>query len=123
MVTENTLTFDIYDRDAESLAARYESKTFEQVHEDVLDLVPDSDGIVLDIGAGSGRDAAWFACPSQIFMQPSEDRHGEGRGRPGIQQCCRDPLLVRNDHLARRYSGTGVLATDGINPNTTTLAA
>jgi len=61
MESKTTATFDAYDREADSLAARYESKTFEEVHGDVLDLVPDSTGLVLDIGAGSGRDAAWFA--------------------------------------------------------------
>ncbi len=53
MGTESTKTADVYDRDAESLAARYESTTFEEVHGDILDLAPD--------GAGSDRDAAWFA--------------------------------------------------------------
>lgn len=60
MGTKST-TDSVYDRDAESLAARYESKTFEEVHADVVDLAPDSAGLVLDIGAGLGRDAAWFA--------------------------------------------------------------
>ena len=46
-------------------------------------------------------------------MQPSEDRHGEGRGRLGIQQHCRVPLLVRHDRPAHRYSRTGVFAMDG----------
>jgi SAM-dependent methyltransferase len=54
-------TNDVYNREADSLAASYESKAFEEVHSDVLDLVPESAGLVLDIGAGSGRDAAWFA--------------------------------------------------------------
>ena len=59
-------------------------------------------------------------CPSRILMQPSEDRHGEGRGRPRIQQRCRVPLLVHDDRPARRYSMAGVFATDGSNPDTTT---
>ena len=56
-----TSPFDVYDRDAKSLATHYESKTFEEVHADVVDLAPADVGLVLDIGAGSGRDAAWFA--------------------------------------------------------------
>ncbi len=43
------------------MAARYESKTFEEAHRNVLDLVSEHPGPVLDIGAGSGRDATWFA--------------------------------------------------------------
>ena len=50
----------------------------------------------------------------------SEDRRGEGRGRPGIPQRRRAPLLVRDDRLARLDPRTGVFATDGSNPDTTT---
>jgi hypothetical protein len=34
-------------------------------------------------------------------MQPSEDRHDEGRERLGIPQRRWVPLLVRDDHSAR----------------------
>jgi SAM-dependent methyltransferase len=73
MGTKITTTSDIYDREAESLAASYESKAFEEVHSDVLDLVPESVGLVLDIGAGSGRDAAWFAAHKHevIAVEPA----------------------------------------------------
>ena len=48
-----------YDRQAAELARLYETLPFEQVHEDALDLVPDRPAASsLDIGAGSGRDAA-----------------------------------------------------------------
>ena len=47
-----------YDADAAALAAQYESITFERVHRSVLHLFPQPPGNVLDIGAGSGRDAA-----------------------------------------------------------------
>lgn len=53
-------------------------------------------------------------------MQPSEDRHDEGRERLGIPQRRRVPLLVRDDRPARRYSRIGVFATGGNNPDTTT---
>ncbi len=61
METNNSVSFSIYDQKAESLADRYESITFEEVHGDILDLLTDTEGLVLDVGAGSGRDAAWFA--------------------------------------------------------------
>ena len=60
------------------------------------------------------------SCGSRIFMQPLADRHGEGHGRQGIQQHCRVPRFVRDDRPARRYPRTGVFATDGSNPDTTT---
>lgn len=50
-----------YVQDAEALSAYYESKTFAHIHADVLDILPAHAGLVLDVGAGSGRDAAWFA--------------------------------------------------------------
>jgi len=73
MGTENIKTTGVYDREAESLAASYESKSFEEVHSGVLDLVPEPAGLVLDIGAGSGRDAAWFADHEQevIAVEPA----------------------------------------------------
>ncbi len=47
-----------YGSEAERLAVQYESIRFEDVHTDVLHLFPKSPAHVLDIGAGTGRDAA-----------------------------------------------------------------
>ena len=52
---------DFYDRHAEEFARRYEAIPFERAHGRIINWLPDSPGIVLDVGAGSGRDAAWFA--------------------------------------------------------------
>lgn len=49
------------DANVSALADLYESTTFEAVHEGVLDLLPERTSDVLDVGAGSGRDAAWLA--------------------------------------------------------------
>jgi SAM-dependent methyltransferase len=46
---------------AQALAVRYENIDFETLHADVLHLFPKAPADVLDIGAGSGRDAAAFA--------------------------------------------------------------
>lgn len=50
-----------YARNAKSLGQRYESITFEAVHSGVLDLLPPAPARVLDVGAGTGRDAAALA--------------------------------------------------------------
>jgi SAM-dependent methyltransferase len=50
-----------YAAEADELFARYESLAFENVHRAVLHLLPTTPARVLDIGAGTGRDAAWFA--------------------------------------------------------------
>jgi SAM-dependent methyltransferase len=51
----------LYDRRARTLADRYESIRFEEVHAAILDLLPKPPATVLDVGAGSGRDAAALA--------------------------------------------------------------
>lgn len=50
-----------YDRNAQRLAENYESLTFETVHQDLLPYLPQLPARVLDIGAGSGRDASALA--------------------------------------------------------------
>jgi protein-L-isoaspartate O-methyltransferase len=50
-----------YAEAADLLVEQYESVSFAEVHRDVLHLIPAQSGAVLDIGAGSGRDAAALA--------------------------------------------------------------
>ncbi|MER7705937.1 class I SAM-dependent methyltransferase [Kitasatospora sp. NPDC097605] len=50
-----------YGEEAERLAAQYEAVTFAEVHREALHLFPPRPADVLDIGAGSGRDAAALA--------------------------------------------------------------
>lgn len=50
-----------YAESAERLGRVYESVSFETVHEALLDLLPDPPARVLDVGAGTGRDAAALA--------------------------------------------------------------
>ncbi len=47
-----------YARNAEWLAKRYESLSFETVHQESLSFLPPAPARVADIGAGTGRDAA-----------------------------------------------------------------
>jgi SAM-dependent methyltransferase len=47
-----------YSEKAEALAQQYESVSFEDVHGDVLALLPQPPARALDVGAGTGRDAA-----------------------------------------------------------------
>ena len=50
-----------YDDEAPELFRHYESISAAELHDAVLHLIPKSPGSVADIGAGTGRDAAWFA--------------------------------------------------------------
>ncbi|WP_199230267.1 bifunctional 2-polyprenyl-6-hydroxyphenol methylase/3-demethylubiquinol 3-O-methyltransferase UbiG [Azospirillum sp. TSH58] len=47
-----------YGENAEALTEQYESVAFADVHRDVLHLFPTRPSRILDIGAGTGRDAA-----------------------------------------------------------------
>ncbi|WP_018984307.1 class I SAM-dependent methyltransferase [Salinimonas chungwhensis] len=49
-----------YTKNAEKLTAQYNSVSFEKVHQSWLSEIPD-EGFVLDVGAGSGRDARYLA--------------------------------------------------------------
>ena len=52
---------DWYDEHAGTVAELYEKATFETANGWYSHLLPPSPAAVLDVGAGSGRDASWFA--------------------------------------------------------------
>ncbi|WP_018950953.1 class I SAM-dependent methyltransferase [Thioalkalivibrio sp. AKL12] len=52
---------DFYSDHADGFFAEYQALAFEEVHAAWCGLLPDSPGFALDIGAGSGRDAAALA--------------------------------------------------------------
>lgn len=60
-VPQSQRSVSVYDGSAERMADLYESTSFDQVHVDVLDLLPETGTAVLDVGAGSGRDASALA--------------------------------------------------------------
>jgi 2-polyprenyl-3-methyl-5-hydroxy-6-metoxy-1,4-benzoquinol methylase len=75
-----------YSAEAPDLLKRYESMTFEDSHRGVSDLIPPAPLDVLDIGAGTGRDAAWFAArgdrvtaiePTREMREGAIALHGE----------------------------------------------
>lgn len=74
-------TISYYDRAAADLAVQYEAVAFEQVHAAALTVLPPPGGLVLDVGAGSGRDAAWFASQGYevVAVEPSSGMRSEGR--------------------------------------------
>ncbi|WP_342240375.1 class I SAM-dependent methyltransferase [Inquilinus sp. OTU3971] len=62
-----------YAEEADRLVRQYESLSFADVHGSVFHLVPPSPARVLDIGAGTGRDAAAFAAMGHevIAVEPT----------------------------------------------------
>jgi SAM-dependent methyltransferase len=54
-------TLGTYCKRVSEFVAQYESLAFDSIHRDWLKFLPPIPGFLLDVGAGSGRDAAWFA--------------------------------------------------------------
>lgn len=83
-----------YEQNAVTVIPAYESLRAENVHSWLLGLLPDRSSLVLDIGAGSGREAAWLAGQGHeaIAVEPAtamrEDCYAGGRTA--------DPLRCRN---------------------------
>lgn len=70
-----------YARAADVLAVQYEEVTFGEVHRDVLSLVPAGPARILDIGAGTGRDAAALAALGHrvVAVEPTSELRGHGQ--------------------------------------------
>ncbi|WP_199029517.1 bifunctional 2-polyprenyl-6-hydroxyphenol methylase/3-demethylubiquinol 3-O-methyltransferase UbiG [Ralstonia sp. ASV6] len=70
-----------YGSRATELVAQYESIAFEAVHRDVIHLFPQHEADVLDIGAGSGRDAAALAARGHrvVAVEPTPELRQEGK--------------------------------------------
>ena len=64
-----------YAEEAPELLKRYESISFADAHSPVLHLIPPAPCRILDIGAGTGRDAAGFAAlgHSVVAVEPTEE--------------------------------------------------
>jgi SAM-dependent methyltransferase len=63
-----------YAEEAEELFALYESIPAAEAHRAVLHLIPAPPASVLDIGSGTGRDAAWFAARGHcvVAIEPTD---------------------------------------------------
>ena len=71
-----------YAEEAEALTVRYERLTLEQVYGDALPLFPKPPASVLDIGAGTGRDAAALAARGHkvvVAVEPTRELREHGQ--------------------------------------------
>ena len=70
-----------YDSHAKELAVQYESLNPESLNGWLIDLLPAEKGLALDVGAGTGRDAAWLADRGfeVVAVEPSMAMREEGR--------------------------------------------
>lgn len=85
-----------YGTHASALSERYESLTFARVHRGVLHLFPTRPSDVLDVGAGSGRDAAALAQAGHrvVAVEPTMKLRSEGQRRHASL-----PIEWIDDHL------------------------
>ena len=79
-----------YDQHASTLVSTYESLDFKAAHGWMLDLLPKGRGLILDVGAGTGRDAAGLVElghevvavePSSSMVREASMRHADARIR------------------------------------------
>ncbi|MCY3852182.1 MAG: methyltransferase domain-containing protein [Gammaproteobacteria bacterium] len=85
-----------YQENAREAAKQYEAVAAEDIHGWLKRFLPENPGRILDIGAGSGRDAAWLSelHHQVIAVEPSPEMRKEGRRwHPGTG------IRWRNDSL------------------------
>lgn len=77
------LVLDGYDRNATDLFERYDALDARTVNAPILHLIPQKPACILDVGAGTGRDAAWFASLGHevIAVEPTHGLREGGRIR------------------------------------------
>ena len=70
-----------YDRHSEEVVDRYESAAPDKINDSFRAFLPEQSGLILDVGAGSGRDAAWLASLGHevIAVEPSEQMRGRAQ--------------------------------------------
>ena len=98
-----------YAEQAEELVARYEGIDFPAKHQAVLPLLPAPPASAIDIGAGTGRDAAWLAERGYrvVAVEPTEAMRSRAMAlhpTPAIEWIDDSlPALARVAALRRRF--------------------
>ncbi|PXA98365.1 methyltransferase type 11 [Nostoc sp. 3335mG] len=84
-MSDSETAIGIYDAQASMLAARYDDPALLRVHDPILNLLPENpvDALALDVGAGSGRDAAWLVTRGYqvVAVEPAAGMRAEGQRR------------------------------------------
>ena len=101
-------TSNFYNQNASSLAEQYNSTTFENVHASWQPFWPHAGDRVLDVGAGSGRDAKWMmeqGC-EVIALEPAASLLALGKVKTGDSVTWLDdalPALEKTTNLGLRF--------------------
>ncbi|WP_038182293.1 class I SAM-dependent methyltransferase [Vibrio rhizosphaerae] len=93
-----------YQKNAQSLATQYNTLSFEQVHASWKHFWPEKGEVVLDVGAGSGRDAFWMAAQGCVVLaaEPVAQMRAEGERLTGNSVEWLDDALPELSQLAER---------------------
>lgn len=95
-----------YDQNISEISRRYESVPANTVHGWLVDLLPNAPALVLDVGAGTGRDAAWLASRGLevVAVEPSSAMRAEKH-----KGCILRPRSDGFQILCRASAGSSVL--------------
>jgi len=79
-----------YNQGFAEFSAAFESYGFADIHRHAIPFLPQTPGLMLDVGAGSGRDAAWFAAQGWdvVAAEPATSLRSEAarlHPAPGIR--------------------------------------
>ncbi|PCI04366.1 MAG: SAM-dependent methyltransferase [Hyphomicrobiales bacterium] len=77
-----------YSEQSAELLSRYDNILFEDVHASVMHLIPKTSGMALDLGAGTGRDAAHLTGLGHkvVAVEPTDEfRNSASRRYPHIE--------------------------------------
>lgn len=94
-----------YAEEVDQLFIRYESRDPEGIHKPWAHFLPKPPARILDIGAGTGRDAAWFASlgHSVLAVEPTDAlRIGAGKLHPEPEIEWLDDILPGIPHVLAR---------------------
>lgn len=93
-----------YAERADTLVERFEALDTAEVLAPVLDLLPDAPARVLDVGAGTGRDAAWLSRQGHAVsaVEPTAELRREGQRRHSESIKWFDDTLPRLETLTDR---------------------
>lgn len=93
-----------YDLNALELAEQYDSLDFETVHQSWQSYWPKSDVRVLDVGAGSGRDARWLTSQgcSVVAIEPAKALRELGISNSSSEITWLDDELPQLPHVANQ---------------------
>lgn len=85
-----------YAEHAAELTRRFEAVSFAEKHAAVMHLLPSASSTVLDVGAGTGADAAWFASTGHrvVAVEPTDSLR-----RAGIELHGEHPIEWVDDSL------------------------